>query len=66
MEVPLLNVFNNLNYKMINSQQLIIIGVCTIAFGSIVQLVYDVYFVLWIGIFIIIYSRYLDYTKNKL
>lgn len=49
---------------MINSQQLNIIGVCTIAFGSIVQLVYDVYFVLWIGIFIVIYSRYLDYTKN--
>ena len=51
--------------EMINSKQLNLIGVCTIAFGSIIQLTFDVYFILWIGIIIVILSSYLAYTSKN-
>lgn len=50
---------------MINSKQLDLAGIYTIAIGSIIQLIFGINIIIWIGIVIVIFSSYLDYTQRK-
>ncbi|MCC6180301.1 MAG: hypothetical protein IT237_00545 [Bacteroidia bacterium] len=51
--------------KMINTKYINLLAIYTIAIGSVVESIFNIGIVLWIGIIIGIYSAYLGYTHKS-
>ncbi len=50
---------------MINTKYINLLAIYTIAIGSVVESIFNIGIVLWIGIIIGIYSAYLGYTHKS-